>query len=314
MKIAILMDDLKQINNLYDSTLALIDGFKKRGCQIFYFTADDLSLTSNDLVIAKVQNVEDLDQEISLNLTEVDLILIRNDPPFDMKYITCTYILEKIKDQVLILNDPSEIRNCPEKLLVMDFAKLMPKTLITSDFKRAEEFYKNNGDTILKPLYAFGGDDVFLVKKDAKNFKSTFDLLISKQQMPIIIQQFIKKVDKGDKRILLLNGNPVGCVNRIPKKGDIKSNLCAGGKMAKTSLTKQDQEICDIIGPILRNKKLALVGIDVIDGYLSEINVTSPTGIVHFEELEGKDLRLKIVDEMIDLAKNFSKKSLQVKN
>ena len=305
MKIAILMDDLRAISNKYETTVALIDGFKQKNCQVFYFTPDDLSLEAGNLVTAKVRDVDNLDEEFIIDLSLVDLILIRNDPPFDMKYLTCTYILEKIKDQVLILNDPSEIRNCPEKFLVMDFAHLMPKTLISADIAKATEFFQQNGNVVLKPLYSFGGDDVFLVKKDDKNFDAVFNLLISKQKMPIIIQEFIKNVDKGDKRILLLNGNPVGQINRIPQKGDIKSNLCAGGILKKTKLTKKDKEICDEIGVVLRRKKLVFVGIDVIDGYLSEINVTSPTGVVHFEELEGEDLRLKIVDEMLFLAKSF---------
>ena len=285
LKIAVQMDAIESINIKSDTTFVLALEAQKRGHKLYYYQPKDLSLKNGE-IFAKLQKislryVEDdyftvLEAE-NVKLREFDVVLMRQDPPFDMNYLTYTYMLEKIADDVLVLNNPAEVRNCPEKLLVTDFKEFTPKTIISSDKEALREFLKEQGDIVLKPLYAFAGDDVFRV--DEKNFDEVSDNLLKKYNVPVIGQEFLKEIYQGDKRIILIDGEAVGALNRIPKDGEIRSNLAAGGVGEKTTLSEREKQICQVVGEQMKKRGLLLAGIDVIGGYLTEINVTSPTGI-----------------------------------
>jgi glutathione synthase len=296
MKIVAQMDEISSINIKTDSTFAILLEAQNRGHEIFYYLPSELNFeVKSETLFALVKKIklknelgnhfEILDKKQE-NLVNFDVILVRQDPPFDMNYITSTYLLEKIKNQVLILNDPSEIRNSSEKIFATDFPDLSPPTLISSGIENVREFREVHGDIILKPLYARGGEGVVLIKKDDLNFNSIFELLFKTYQTPLLAQKFIPEIKDGDKRIILLNGEVVGGIARIAK-GDIRSNLHIGGYAAKLELSARDLEICRIIAPELKKRKLFFVGIDVIGDYLTEINVTSPTCIRELNELDG---------------------------
>ncbi len=308
MKIAAQMDDISSINIKTDSTFAILLEAQNRGHEIFYYLPSTLSFDSQTNVLKglvkkiklkkEIKNHFEILEEKSENLTNFDVILVRQDPPFDMNYITSTYLLEKIKNKVLILNNPSEIRNCPEKLFVTEFADLTPPTLITSNLEEIKEFQQKNRDIILKPLYACGGEGIVLIKEKDVNLSSIFSLLIKTYQTPLIAQKFLPEISKGDKRIILVNGKAVGGISRIAKEGDVRSNLHIGGRAEKLILSKRDVEICDKISPELKKRGLFLVGIDVIGDYLTEINVTSPTCIPELNELNNIKAEAIVMDEI----------------
>jgi glutathione synthase len=232
------------------------------------------------------------------NLTDFDVILVRQDPPFDMNYLTTTYFLEKIKDLVLIVNDPSNIRNCPEKLFVTNFPNLTPPTIISSNLEIIKEFHKEHKKIILKPLYSFGADGVILIDETSQNLNSNFEMMQKLYKTPLIAQKFLEEIGNGDKRIFLLDGEPIGAVARVAQKGEIRSNLHIGGSAQKAQLTNRDLEICREISPHLKKLNLLLVGIDVIGDYLTEINVTSPTCIPEINELNNQKLQTKILESI----------------
>jgi len=306
LSIAILMDPLEKLNVKSDSTLVLAAEARRRGYNVHCFGPGDLIL-KNAQVFANLSELHITSGETlkfsAINpkftlLETMDIIFIRQDPPFDMTYLTTTYLLELISDKVLIINNPTEIRNCPEKLFLNKFPKLLPPTIITRDKNQIEEFLSEHKQIVLKPLYAFGGRDVFYVKLGDENFNPIFEILREKYNDLIIAQKYLTEVKEGDKRIILVNGKPIGALLRIPGKNQIRANLAVGGKAEKTTLTRREQEICKTIGPELKKKGLILVGIDVIGDYLTEINVTSPTGIVAINQLENSKIESVIWDEI----------------
>ena len=286
IKIAIQMDTLDKINKETDSTLALIEEALKKKFSIFIYSVENLYLEDNNVkaIANKVVKIEvknsdfmKIEKDAVINLKFFDFILVRQDPPFDMQYITATYLLERLPSSCLILNHPKSIRDCPEKLFVLNFVKLMPPTIIIKN-KKIVDFVKKYKKVVIKPLYGNGGENVFYLSEKDPNFNIIIDnLILGREHM--IVQKYINKVKFGDKRILLINGNPVGAVNRIPTKNEIRANLHIGGRAQKTKLTKKELHICEKIKDKVVEKKLFFAGIDIIDGYLTEINVTSPTCI-----------------------------------
>ncbi len=303
MKIVVQMDDIFSIDITKDSTFAIILEAQERNHEIFYYLPETLSMQNNiikaNMHKIKLQkkigkHVEILESKID-ELINYDVILIRQDPPFDMNYITNSYILERIKDQILILNDPTQIRNCPEKIFVSDFPDFIPPTIITSDLEQIKKFRKEYKEIIIKPLYSCGGDGIFYLKENDQNINVLTQMMNSHYKSPLIAQKFIKEVKNGDKRVLLLNGEIIGAVNRKPQKEDIRSNLHVGGKAEKTELNPKEKKMCEIIGRELKKRGLIFVGIDLIGNYVTEINVTSPTGINEINELNDIKIEKKII-------------------
>jgi len=304
LNVAVQMDPIHAINITGDSTFALLLEAQSRGHRLFYYTPDRLSLR-NGAVHAPVQRLEvrdekgnhfTLDEAVSTDLATMDVILLRQDPPFDLAYITSTHILERLHPKVLVVNNPAEVRNAPEKLFVLDFPQLMPPTLITRDREAIEAFRAEFGDVVMKPLYGNGGAAVFKIAEKDPNFGSLFDLFSSMMREPWVVQRFLPQVTQGDKRIILIDGEAAGAVNRVPAANDIRSNMVRGGAAHPTDLSPREQEICRTIGPELKKRGLIFVGIDVIDGHLTEINVTSPTGLRAIKRLGGPDLAAQIWD------------------
>ena len=298
IKIAVQMDSLSAINKETDSTLALIKEALKKGFSIFIYKVDDLYLENNNLkaFAAKVLKVNlnkekflSLEKFSPISLNNYDFILIRQDPPFDMQYITSTYLLEKLPQSCLVLNNPRSIRDCPEKLFVMDFFNLMPPTLISRHIDSILKFIKSYKKVVIKPLYGNGGSNVFYLNKNDPNLNIIIENLLSKREH-VIVQKFIKKVKYGDKRILLINGEPVGAVNRVPTNNEIRANLHIGGLAKKTKLTQREKFICNKIKYKIKEKGLFFVGIDIIDGLITEINVTSPTCIREIDFLNKTNI------------------------
>ena len=287
LKIAVQMDPHERLDKHADSTFALIEAAIEKSYKVYIYTVDDLTLENNDLKafckevkdinINKVDFIK-LSEKKRKTLKSFDVILIRQDPPFNMKYLTSTYLLEKVQDKTIVLNKPSSIRNSPEKLLVTNFYDLMPPTIISRNEIEIQNFLKIHKECIIKPLYGNGGKDVFFSSINDPNLSVIIEKFLE-QEEHFIIQKFIKGVSKGDKRILLINGDPVGAVNRVPNKSEIRANLHIGGRAKKTTLSKRDLKICRKIKETLQEKELFFAGIDVIDSYLTEINVTSPTCI-----------------------------------
>ncbi len=302
--VAVQMDPLDKINFAGDSTFALMLEAQRRGHRLWHYTPDKLSLGAGRLsapareiaVYDDAARYYELGEERVLDLAGVDVVLLRQDPPFDLAYITSTHFLEKIQSRTLVVNDPSAVRNAPEKVFVMEFADLMPPTLLTRDRAAIEAFRAEHGEIVMKPLYGHGGASVFKVEPVDPNFGSLFDLFSVTFREPWVVQRFLPAVSKGDKRILLVDGEPLGAVNRIPAENDIRSNMVRGGAAASTALTEREREICARLGPALRARGLLFVGIDVIDGNLTEINVTSPTGLRALARLGGPDLAAPIFD------------------
>jgi len=302
LKVAVQMDPIAHINISGDSTFALLLEAQARGHELFYYTPDKLSL-QNGKVTAPLQSLQVQDEKGAhftlgaaqvQDLAELDVILLRQDPPFDLAYITSTHILERLHPRVLVVNNPFEVRNAPEKLMVLDYPQLMPPTLISRDRAAIEVFRAQHGDVVMKPLYGNGGAAVFKVALNDPNFGSLFDLFSSIMREPWVIQRFLPKVVEGDKRIILIDGEAAGAVNRVPPEGDIRSNMVRGGAAHPTDLSPRELEICRTIGPELKRRGLIFVGIDVIDGNLTEINVTSPTGLRAIKRLGGPDLAAQI--------------------
>jgi glutathione synthase len=301
-KIAVQMDPIERINIVGDSTFALLLEAQARGFELFYYTPDLISLRGSDVVAVmqslRVRDVKgdhyDLGAPREINLREMDVVLLRQDPPFDLAYITSTHLLEKIGGRTLVVNDPASVRNAPEKLFVMDFPQLMPPTLITRDKAAIDAFRAEHGEVVMKPLHGHGGAAVFrLMAKDA-NYGSLYDLFATSFREQWVVQKFLPAVSKGDKRIILVDGEPGGAVNRVPAENDIRSNMVRGGAAEATELSPREKEICATIGPELKRRGLVFVGIDVIDGWLTEINVTSPTGIRAIKRTGGPDVAAAI--------------------
>ena len=309
IKVAVQMDELNKINKDTDSTLALIQEAIKRKFSVFIYNVNNLYFMNNELkaisnqvlsINIKEENFLTLDKPHVINLKSFDFILIRQDPPFNMEYITATYLLERLPKSCMILNKPSSIRDCPEKLFVMDFFDLMPPTLISKQKSNIIKFTKKFKKVVIKPLYGNGGSDVFYLNENDPNLNIIIDNLISRKEH-VIVQKFIKNVKNGDKRILLINGLPVGAVNRVPVNNEIRANLHIGGLAKKTSLTKRDVFICNQIKSKLIEKGLFFTGIDVIDGYLTEINVTSPTCIREIDFLNKINISYIYWEEALQL-------------
>lgn len=297
LKIAIQMDAAESIHIDRDSTFVLAMEAEKRGHIVYYYQPKDLSVY-NGRVKAMLRRISfrrevgnhfTLGEELFSSFKEIDVILMRQDPPYDMNYLTYTYFLERLPKRVMVLNNPTEVRNCPEKLFVLNFAEFMAPTLITANFEEVEEFFHEYADIIIKPLYSHGGADINRVESHEK-LAGTFQGLMGRYDSPLVVQKFLPDVAKGDKRIMFIDGEFVGAINRIPKEGDIRSNLAAGGSAHKTELTDRERQICAAVGPELKKRGLLLAGIDVIGGYITEINVTSPTGLQALDRLNGTNL------------------------
>ncbi|MGY4366849.1 glutathione synthase [Bradyrhizobium sp. LB1.3] len=304
LNVAVQMDPIARINIKGDSTFALLLEAQKRGHGLSYYTPDKLSMVGEEIV-APVQLLTVRDEpgnHFTLGeprreaLNGFDVVLLRQDPPFDLAYITSTHLLERIHPKTLVVNDPASVRNAPEKLLVMNFPQLMPPTLISRDLDEINAFRDKNGAVVMKPLHGHGGAAVFRVMPQDMNFGSLFDMFSVTFMEPWVIQQFIPEVKHGDKRIILINGEFAGAVNRVPAADDLRSNMVRGGAAQETELTPREREICATVGPALRERGLLFVGIDVINGNLTEINVTSPTGIRAIANLGGPDVAAKLWD------------------
>jgi glutathione synthase len=304
LKVAVQMDPIARINHKGDSTFALMLEAQKRGHALSYYTPDKLSLRGHD-VVAPVQRLTVRDVEGDYftlgepertNMESFDVVLLRQDPPFDLAYITSTHLLERIHPKTLVVNNPASVRNAPEKLFVIDFADLMPPTLISRDLAEINSFRAEHGAVVMKPLHGHGGAAVFRVLPQDMNFGSLYDMFSVTFKEPWVIQRFLPEVKHGDKRIILVDGEFAGAVNRVPAADDLRSNMVRGGAANATELTPREREICARIGPALRERGLLFVGIDVIDGNLTEINVTSPTGIRAIAKLGGPDVAAKVWD------------------
>jgi glutathione synthase len=304
LNIAVQMDPIARINHKGDSTFAMLLEAQKRGHNLFYYTPDKLSLRGETLV-APVQALTVRDAEgdyFSLgepersNMESFDVVLLRQDPPFDMAYITSTHLLERIHPKTLVVNDPASVRNAPEKIFVMGFSDLMPPTLISRDMAEINAFRAEHGAVVMKPLHGHGGAAVFRVLPQDMNFGSLYDLFAVTFKEQWVIQRFLPEVKHGDKRIILIDGEFAGAVNRVPAADDLRSNMVRGGAAKETELSPREREICERVGPALRERGLLFVGIDVIDGHLTEINVTSPTGIRAIAKLGGPDVAAKFWD------------------
>jgi glutathione synthase len=297
LTVAIQMDPIERIDIDADSTFALSLEAQARGHTLLYYGPRDLSFRDGALTApVRALKVErkhgahfSLSDPETLDLTKVDVVLMRQDPPFDMAYITATHLLERIHPKTLVVNDPFHVRNAPEKIFVTRFEGVMPPTLISSDRAAIYAFRAEHGEIIVKPLYGNGGAGVFRVRPDDENLTSLLEMFTQFYREPVMVQRYVPEVRKGDKRIILVEGVPVGTVNRVPKEGEARSNLHVGGRPELAELTKRDREICDTIGPELKARGLVFTGIDVIGNYLTEINVTSPTGIQELKRLGGVD-------------------------
>ncbi|MDQ2092146.1 glutathione synthase [Marimonas arenosa] len=302
MRIAIQMDPIGPINIDADSTFRLAEEAQARGHELFYYTPEHLSFRDGRVMARgwplAVRRVEGdhytLGERRDVDLSEFDVVWLRQDPPFDMFYITTTHLLQRIHPQTLVVNDPFWVRNYPEKLLVLDFPDLTPPTTIARDLDTIREFKDAHGDIILKPLYGNGGAGVFRLTESDRNLASLHEMFTGFSREPLIAQKFLPDVSNGDKRIILVNGDPVGAVNRVPAEGETRSNMHVGGRPEKIGLSDRDREICAAIGPLLREKGQVFVGIDVIGDYLTEINVTSPTGIQELERFDGVNVAAQI--------------------
>jgi glutathione synthase len=306
LKVAVQMDPLESIDISGDSTFAIMLGAQARGHQLFHYAAEALSFADGRLwtkahpvtVRPVVGDHASFGDPVILDLgRDADVVLMRQDPPFDLGYITATHLLERIQCETLVVNDPASVRNAPEKIWVLDFARFMPPTLITRSLTAARDFLARHGEIVVKPLHGNGGKAVFKVGRDGANLASLIEVFNTAWREPHMIQAFLPGVAEGDKRIVLVDGEVAGAVNRIPGEGEIRSNLAVGGVAARTNLTAREEEICAAIGPVAKARGLLFVGLDVIGGeWLTEINVTSPTGIVAIDRFNGTDTPARIWD------------------
>jgi glutathione synthase len=306
LKVAIQMDPIERVNIETDTTFFLMLEAQTRGHGLWHFSPDRLAMEDGRVfargrplnIRAAKGDHHTLGQEEVRELSEFDVVLMRQDPPFDMAYITATHFLERIHPRTLVVNDPMEVRNAPEKLFVTGFPGLQPPTLITSDPEAIRDFQERHGDMVLKPLYGGGGSGVVRLRHDDPNLDALLELHAMIGREPVIAQKFIPAVSKGDKRVLLVDGEPVGAINRVPASGQVRSNLARGGRAEAVELTARDREICAAIGPELRRRGLLFVGIDVIGDYLTEINVTSPTGAQQLKRFGGADAAAALWDRI----------------
>ena len=300
LTVAVQMDPLDQINIGGDSTFALMLSAQARGHRLFHYLATDLNYSDGHVwAMAHPVTVQRVVGDhyqtlppIRLDLGhDADVVLMRQDPPFDLGYITATHLLERIADQTLVVNDPASVRNAPEKVFVLDYARFMPPTLVTRSLDEARAFLKEHGEIVIKPLHGNGGKAIFRVGSDGANLSALIEVFNTAWREPHMVQAFLPDVAKGDKRIVLVDGEVVGAINRLPGEGEIRSNLAVGGSAERTVLTEEERAICAALGPELKRRGLLFVGIDVIGGkWLTEINVTSPTGIVAIEKFDGTDV------------------------
>ena len=312
MKIAFQMDPIEDVDINADSTFRLAEEAQNRGHDLYVYTPNDLTFNRGK-VAAKVRSIN-LKRKIGdhvdfgpvelLELSEFGVIWLRQDPPFDMGYITNTHLLDLVAKETLIVNNPFWVRNLPEKLLVLEFPNLIPDTVISRDLEEIKEFKREFKDIIVKPLYGNGGAGVFRLKEDDTNLTSLHEFFSNLSSEPLIAQAFLPDVKNGDKRIILVDGSPVGAINRVPKAGEIRSNMHVGGKAEPAKLSQRDREICRAIGPTLKSKGQVFVGIDIIGDYLTEINVTSPTGIQELERFDNVNIAEMIWHAIEEKLKN----------
>ncbi len=304
LRVAIQMDPIESIDINGDSTFVLALEAQKRGYSLYHYLARHLTLNDGRVtararpltVRREAGNHFAFGPEEIVNLHDVDVVLMRQDPPFDMAYITATHILEHIHPRTLVVNDPAHVRNAPEKLFVTHFENVMPPTLITADMEEIKAFRAEHKDIIIKPIYGNGGAGVFHITPGDENLGALIELFTATSREPIMVQRYVPDVRKGDKRIILINGEAAGAINRVPAAGEARSNMHVGGRPEKTELTKREQEICEIIGPTLAKNGIVFAGIDVIGDYLTEINVTSPTGLQEVNRFNGVVLESQIWD------------------
>jgi glutathione synthase len=298
LRVAVQMDPIQSIDIDADSTFALMLEAQGRGHALWHYHVRDLAFAAGR-VVARAQPVQvertrgahwRFGEEEELDLAAVDVVLMRQDPPFDMAYITATHILEHIHPKTLVVNDPASVRNAPEKLFVTHFPELLPETLVTADRRQIMRFREKHGDIIIKPLFGNGGAGVFHLRPDDSNLNALVEMFTERSREPLVVQRYVPDVRKGDKRIILVDGVAMGAINRVPAKGESRSNMHVGGKAEKTTLTPREREICERIGPELKARGMIFVGIDVIGDYLTEINVTSPTCIRELDTLYGLDI------------------------
>ncbi|MES2420538.1 MAG: glutathione synthase [Pseudomonadota bacterium] len=306
LTVAVQMDPLDSINIAGDSTFALMLSGQDRGHKLFHYSAEDLNYRDGK-VWAKAHPVTvqrvvgdhfSVGEPVNLDLgDEADVVLMRQDPPFDLGYITATHLLERVADKTLVVNDPAQVRNAPEKVFVLDYPQFMPPTLVTRSLDEARKFLAEHGAIVIKPLHGNGGKAIFKVESDGANLSALMEVFNMTWREPHMVQAFLPDVAKGDKRIVLIDGEVAGAINRLPGQGEIRSNLAVGGSAEKSELTDKEREICAVLGPELKKRGLLFVGIDVIGGtWLTEINVTSPTGIVAIEKFDGTDVAGMIWD------------------
>jgi glutathione synthase len=299
LRVAVQMDPLERINIAGDSTFAIMLKAQELGYQLFHYGPEDLSYAEGRLwTMANPVTVQRVagdhyrfgEPEILDLGRDVDVVLMRQDPPFDLAYITATHLLERIQGETVVVNDPASVRNAPEKIWVLDFAEFMPPTTITRSLGLTRKFLAEHGEIVVKPLHGFAGGSVFRIGPDGRNLASLMELFNRTYREPHVIQKFIPEIAAGDKRIVLVDGEVAGAVNRVPGEGEIRSNLAVGGKATKTELTSREEEICGVLAPELKRRGILFAGIDVIGGqWLTEINVTSPTGIVAIDAFNGTD-------------------------
>lgn len=304
LKVAFQMDEISGLHIEGDTTFAMMLEAQRRGHELFYYTPDRLSL-KDGVVTAVGHSVEvrdvlgdhfEIADEMEVDLSDYDVVHLRQDPPFDMGYITTTHILEVIHPKTLVVNNPKEVRNAPEKFFVLNFPELTASTLITRDERAVAEFREEKKNIIVKPLYGNGGAGVFLIKEDDTNLSSLIEMLKAQSSEPFIVQEYLPAVRAGDKRIILVDGEPVGAINRVPAPNETRSNMHVGGRPEQIELSARDKEICDAIGPELKKRGLIFVGIDVIGDVLTEINVTSPTGVREVLKFGGADITALLWD------------------
>ena len=316
LKVAVQMDPIDTISIDADSTFALMLEAQKRGHTLWHYEVRHMSLHEGvrragerreERLLARahpvtVQRVARdhyrFDQPVLLDLSTMDVVLMRQDPPFDMAYISATHMLEHIHPRTLVVNDPAAVRNAPEKLLVTHFPELMPPTMVTWDIEAIRRFRAEHKDIVVKPLYGNGGSGVFRIKPDDENLGALLEIHFARSREPLMFQRYEPAVRRGDKRIILVNGEPMGVVNRVPAEGEARSNMHVGGRPEKCTLSARDREICAALGPSLRDQGLLFAGIDVIGEWLTEINVTSPTGIQEIDRFDGISIEAKIWDEI----------------
>ncbi len=308
LKVAVQMDHVSSITIKGDSTFALCLEAQRRGHRLFHYTPDRLSMRDG-VVTARIEAMQlaeeqgrhfTLGEPVRTDLAEMDVVLLRQDPPFDMNYITSTHLLERLQPGTIVANDPAWVRNMPEKIFVTEFSDLMPETLITKDPAEVAAFRAEFGEIVMKPLYGNGGAGVFHLTRDDRNLSSFLETFALLFREPFIVQKYLPDVRKGDKRVILIDGEPVGAINRVPSESDARSNMHVGGRAEPADITDRDREICARIGPALRERGQLFVGIDVIGDYLTEINVTSPTGIREVRRFGGADIAALFWDKIED--------------